>query len=545
MVQALPTMSNADGDNAMSLATAYYANALGRHIMLSNPAIKQNVALWQKEMGDAKDGASLQSALQKNSELKQIVLDETPWLGEANRESEQKRMLAAFFDESQIDYRLANNLSQLSRLQLPNGSFAWWKGMEGSPYMTMAVVQTLVRLNAMIGQQNTTTSMIAAAFSYMDKQMASEVKEMKKLESEGKQKNLRPSELAVQYLYASTLAKRQMNASAKQNFDWLISRLARQNTEFSIYGKAVSAVILANNNHRKEAASLLESIRQYTVYTDEMGRYFDSPKALYSWFDYRIPSQVAAIEALKALQPDDVKTIGEMQRWLLQAKRTQVWDTPLNSVNAVYAFLNGNGTALVDGNAQSATIKIDGQKLQMPKATAGLGYVKAAKTGDRFKHMTVEKTAEGTSWGAVYAQFMQQSDEVADAAMGMTVVREVLKDGNRLSGDNVQLNVGDRIMVRLTVTAARDYDFVQLSDRRAACLEPAQQLSGYGFGYYCQPKDNVTNFFFDRMSKGKHVIETTYYVDRKGEYRTGTCAVQCAYAPEFMARTKAIKIAVK
>lgn len=545
MVQALPTMSNADGDNAMSLATAYYANALGRHIMLSNPAIKQNVALWQKETDDAKDGSSLQSALQKNSELKQIVLDETPWLNEANRESEQKRMLAAFFDESQIDYRLANNLSQLSRLQLPNGSFAWWKGMEGSPYMTMAVVQTLVRLNAMIGQQNTTTSMIAAAFSYMDKQMASEVKDMKKLESEGKQKNLRPSELAVQYLYASTLAKRQMNASAKQNFDWLISRLARQNTEFSIYGKAVSAVVLAKNNHRKEAANLLESIRQYTVYTDEMGRYFDSPKAQYSWFDYRIPSQVAAIEALKALQPDDVKTIGEMQRWLLQAKRTQTWDTPVNSVNAIYAFLEGNGKALVDGNAQPTTIKIDGQKLQMPKSTAGLGYVKTTKTGDRFKQLTVEKASEGTSWGAVYAQFMQNTDEVADAAMGMTVVREVLKDGNRLSGDNVQLNVGDRITVRLTVTAARDYDFVQLSDRRAACLESAQQLSGYGFGYYCQPKDNVTNFFFDRMSKGKHVIETTYYVDRKGKYRTGTCAVQCAYAPEFMARTKAVKIAVK
>lgn len=545
MVQALPTMSNADGDNAMSLATAYYANALGRHIMLSNPAIKQTVALWQKETGDAKDGSSMQSALQKNSELKQIVLDETPWLNEANRESEQKRMLAAFFDESQMDYRLANNLSLLSRLQLPNGSFAWWKGMEGSPSMTMAVVQTLVRLNAMIGEQANTNGMIAAAFSYMDKQIAREVKNMKKLESEGKQKNLRPSELAVQYLYASTLAKRQLNASAKQNFDWLISRLARQNTEFTIYGKAVSAVVLAKNNHRKEAANLLESIRQYTVYTDEMGRYFDSPKAQYSWFDYRIPSQVAAIEALKALQPDDVKTIGEMQRWLLQTKRTQAWDTPINSVNAVYAFLNGNGMALVDGNAQHATIKIDGQKLQMPKSTAGLGYVKAAKTGDRFKQLTVEKASEGTSWGAVYAQFMQQSDDVADAAMGMTVVREVLKDGNRMSGGNVQLNVGDRIMVRLTVTAARDYDFVQLSDRRAACLEPAQQLSGYGFGYYCQPKDNVTNFFFDRMSKGKHVIETIYYVDRKGEYHTGTCAVQCAYAPEFMARTKAVKIAVK
>lgn len=544
VVQALPSMINPDGDNAISLATAYYANSIGRHLMQSTPVIKQTMELWKNDASQ-NGGSTLQSVLQKNESLKQIVLAETPWLLDADRESEQKQQLMGYFNESQINYRLADNLLRLSRLQNADGSFAWWKGMEGSPYMTMSVLQTLTRLNHMVGEQNETKTIVRTAFAYMDKQMAREVKDMKKIESEGKVKNVRPSELAVQYLYASTLARRDMQQSAKRNFDYLISRLAAQNTEFSIYGKAVSAVVLAGNNHRKQAADLLESIRQYTVYKEEMGRYFDTPKALYSWFDYRIPSQVAAIEALKALQPNDANTISEMQRWLLQSKRTQAWDTPLNSVNAVYAFLDGNITSLTENAGQPAVIKVNGQKLAMPKATAALGYVKSAKTGDNMRSLTIEKTSTGTSWGAAYAQFMQPTADVADATMGMKVLRDVLKNGAKLDNGNVQLNVGDRITVRLTVIADRDYDFVQLSDHRAACLEPAQQLSGYGYGYYCQPKDNATNYFFARLAKGKHVVETTYYVDRCGIYQTGTCTVQCAYSPEFMARTKAVTLNVK
>lgn len=544
VVQALPSMINPDGDNAISLATAYYANSIGRHLMQSTPVIKQTMELWKNDASQ-NGGSTLQSALQKNESLKQIVLEETPWLLDADRESEQKQQLMGYFNESQINYRLADNLSRLSRLQNADGSFAWWKGMEGSPYMTMSVLQTLTRLNHMVGEQDETKTILSTAFAYMDKQMAREVKEMKKAESEGKVKNVRPSELAVQYLYASTLARRDMQQSAKRNFDYLISRLAAQNTEFSIYGKAVSAVVLAGNNHRKLAADLLESIRQYTVYKEDMGRYFDTPKARYSWFDYRIPSQVAAIEALKALQPNDANTISEMQRWLLQSKRTQAWDTPLNSVNAVYAFLDGNITSLTENAGQPAVIKVNGQKLAMPKATAALGYVKSAKTGDNMRSLTIEKTSTGTSWGAAYAQFMQPTADVADATMGMKVQRDVLKDDAKLDNGNVQLNVGDRITVRITVIADRDYDFVQLSDHRAACLEPAQQLSGYGYGYYCQPKDNATNYFFARLSKGKHVVETTYYVDRCGIYQTGTCTVQCAYSPEFMARTKAVTLNVK
>lgn len=244
VVQALPSMINPDGDNAISLATAYYANSIGRHLMQSTPVIKQTMELWKNDASQ-NGGSTLQSALQKNESLKQIVLAETPWLLDADRESEQKQQLMGYFNESQINYRLADNLLRLSRLQNADGSFAWWKGMEGSPYMTMSVLQTLTRLNHMVGEQNETKTIVRTAFAYMDKQMAREVKEMKKIESEGKVKNVRPSELAVQYLYASTLAGRDMQQSAKRNFDYLISRLAAQNTEFSIYGKAVSAVVLA------------------------------------------------------------------------------------------------------------------------------------------------------------------------------------------------------------------------------------------------------------------------------------------------------------
>lgn len=544
MIQALPSLASADGDNAISLASAYYANAVGRSIMQSAPSIKQTVGQWKKEDAPRSGETSLQSALQKNRELKQMALDETPWLMDADRETEQKQMLMAYFDASQMDYRLADNLSRLEKLQREDGSFAWWKGMEGSPYMTMAVLQTLVRTNVLAGNQPETAQMTASAFGYMDRQMAREVKDMKKAEREGKDRNVRPSETAVQYLYASTLAGRKMSASAKQNFDYLVARLAAQNSAYSIYGKAVAATVLARNGHAGKASELLESIRQYTVYKETTGRYFDTPKALYSWFDYRIPSQVAAIEALQTMKPGDTQTVAEMQRWLLQSKRTQAWDTPLNSVNAIYAFLNGNSSALADGNRQPAVLKLNGQKLPLPKATAGLGYVKSSKEGNNFRTLTAEKTSDGTSWGAVYAQFVQPTTDVADASTGMTVEREVMKNGRKLSSGDVQLRVGDRITVRLTVTADRDYDFVQLSDRRAACLEPAQQLSGYAGGYYCQPKDNATSFFFDRMSKGRHVIETVYYVDRMGQYATGTCTVQCAYAPEFTARTKAVTLNV-
>ncbi len=539
ILQTLPIIAETNENNALSLAAAYYAGSLGRNIVESVPDFKRVLDLWRQESGDE---TSLMSSLQKNEELKSVVLSETPWLMDAEKEADQKRLLTGFFDESAMEYRLNDVLTKLKKLQNGDGSFSWWPGMGGNVYMTSTVAEMLVRLNAMIGADKETTGMLTSAIDYLGKKMAVEVENLKKAESKG-EKNLRPSELAVTYLYICTLSGQKLTSQRKAEYDYLVNLLSKQNTGLTIAGKANVAVIMSGSGHSDKAAELLRSVKEYSVFNEEMGRYFDTPKAYYSWYDYRIPTQTAVIEALQTITPEDVTTIKEMQRWLLQSKRTQGWDTPLNSVDAVYAFMNGNKDDMFTTVTHQPVLKVNGSKLELPKATAGLGYVKTSRTGDNMKTFTVEKTSDGMSWGAVYAQFMQDVTDIAGASEGMTVKREIMKDGKVLA-DGAQLAVGDKIKVRITVTASRDYDFVQIVDKRAACMEPVVQLSGYRGVCYCAQGDNRTGYYFDRMSKGSHIVEAEYYVDRAGTYSTGTCTVQCAYSPEYSARAVAMTISV-
>ena len=525
MVQALPSMGTPDADNAISLSAAYYANSIGRYLLNEAPQLKSIISLWKQEKGSE---TSLMSSLEKNQSLKTMVLEETPWVADANRESEQKQQLVTFFDPNTMDYRLNSALDKLSKLQNPDGSFSWWKGMSGSRYITTAVGVTLVRLNTLIGQQPNTKSLIDGTLRYLAKKAAEEVKRLRKLQAKG-EKNLAPSELACHYLYMLALAGGQPTADSR----YLLDLLSRKPVDLTIYGKANTAVILSLYGRDAQAKEYLQSVQEYSVYKEEMGRYFDTPRAEYTWCDYRIPSQVAAIEATKRLRPGD-PSIEEMQRWLLQSKRTQAWDTPINSVNAVFAFLHG-ATEKLTQSSQDAVIKIDNQPVDLPKSTAGLGYVKVSKPGKDVRTLAVSKTSAGTSWGAVYAQFMQKSTEVASQSSGIKVTRTLIYNGKPATN----LKVGDRVTVRIEIEADRDYDFVQLQDKRAACLEPIGQLSGYHQGYYCAPKDNATNYYFDRLGKGKHRIETDYYIDRAGTYQTGICTIQCAYSPEYNGREAA------
>lgn len=547
MIQALPSLSNpAYNDNAISLMAAIYSNSIARHIMQASPVVKQVVELWKKEPASA----SLTSNLEKNQELKNILLNETPWVLDADRESEQKARLVNYFDESQNANRLASQIAKLKTLQNADGSFSWWKGMDGSRYMTTAVAKMMARLNKMTGRQTELSSLFNRAVTFLQNEAGKEVKAMKKEEAKGK-KNLRPSEDAVDYLYILALEGRKLNASE----DYLLRKMADKDGEFTIYGKAIAAVVLAKNNYRQQAVDYLKSINEYAVCKPGMGRYFDTRKAYYSWRDYKIPTQVAAIEAMqqlgdearKALASDTLsaqQAVGGMQLWLLQSKRTQAWDTPVNSVDAVYAFLNGRETVL-EKTADNATLKLDGKTLAQPKATAGLGYVKMNRQGTA-NRLTVVKTNEGTSWGAVYAQFTQPSAEVASMEAGIKVVRKIV-DARSKKGMGKEAKVGDKVKVVLTITADRDYDFVQIVDKRAACLEPVNQLSGWqwGMGCYISPRDNATNFYFSRLSKGKHIVETEYYVDRKGDYQSGSCAAQCAYSPEFGGRAEAYQLRIE
>ncbi|MQN85245.1 alpha-2-macroglobulin family protein [Segatella copri] len=493
MVKALPAISNPDEENAISLMSAIYANTITTHI--------------QKTL-------SLDNHSQKNL--------------------------------SQESIRLQNQVEKLQKLQNPNGSFSWWKGMKGSRYMTTSVAEMMVRLNAVAGVQKSTAKMLTSAIDYLSLQTAQEVREMKKQEE--KKQKVSPSEQALHYLYILSMDGRKMKQDLEQDKAYLLDKMSKMTGDFSIYGKARAAVVLARNSqqnaaYREKAGEYLQSVNEYAVYREEMGRYYDTRKALYSWRNYKIPTQVSVIEAMQMLKPNDKQTIEELQRWLLMSKRTQVWDTPVNTVDAVYAFMKGNESNW-SRKAENAVLKLDGKLLPMPQDSTTLGYVKTEKTGKASK-LSIDKKSDYTSWGAVYAGFKQPISEIGSMESGIKVRRVIVPAESEGKG-KAQAKVGEKVKVTLLITADRDYDFVQITDKRAACLEPVNQKSGYqwGIGCYVSPRDYATNFYFDRLSKGMHIVEMEYYVDRKGDYQSGTCTAECTYSPEFGGRTEAYELKV-
>mgnify|MGYP003289412505 CR=1 FL=1 len=542
VVQALPSLATPLKDNAIDLATAVYVNVLGRKLVTDNPRIKTAVDQWRMEQGEE---TSLQSSLAKNQELKDIVLSETPWVNEAESETEQKQMLAAFFDANTIDSRVASAIKELGKLQNEDGSWSWYPGMKGNSNITVSVAEMLVRLNKNAGMQEETKVMLNKAMDYLNKETVKQVEKLKEMEKKGQTVTF-PGLTTLQILYLNAISSDSPSVSlskgrsggaslTSQPHIYLIELLKKDIKKQSIYEKALTAIVLAKSGQQKNGGEYVESLKQYTVFTEEQGRYYDTPRASYSWRDYRIPTQVAALEAISELNAADKKTVEEMQRWLLQQKRTQAWDTPINSINAIYAFMNGN-KQMLDAQPQ-AKIKVDGKAVETPKATAALGYVKMKI--DNAESIAVEKASDVTSWGTVYMQYFQKTSAVSDQGNGISIKREIL------SADGKELKVGSRVKVRITVEADRNLDFVQIADKRAACMEPVVQLSGYRNGAYCSPKDNATYYFIDQLPKGKHVIETEYYIDRAGVYETGTCTAECAYSPEFRATSKSQQLIVK
>lgn len=542
-VQALPVVAHPQNEDALSWATAYYAHSLAAFIVKENPRIKQVFDSW-KAQGGTKE--TFMSNLQKNQELKNILLAETPWLTEATNEAEQKQRIATLFDLNTMNSQLAVSVEKLGELQNADGAWSWYKGMQGSRYVTTQVMEMLVRLNALTHQDadSRMQPMIQKGFEYLGKQAAEEYKSMKEAEKKGAV-GLRPSEQVLRYLYICALdGKAPVDEKVNRYF---IDKLSGEGKELTIYGKALGAIILQQAGKVAEARLFMQSLMEYSVVTDEMGRYFDTPKARYSWFSYKIPTEVAAMEAIQRITKD-TKAIDEMKRWLLKQKQTQTWETPIATADAVYALMATGASDLL-ANTGGVEITLGKEVIRTPADNA-IGYIKKTVSGDvmNIKKVSVDKEGTGMGWGAVYAQYLESMDQIGEQGNGLSVSRQLYK-GDEALNESAPLKVGDRITVRLTVKADRDMDFVQIKDDRAACMEPLQAVSGFrwgnGLGYYQATKDASTQFFIDQMRKGTYVIEYQVYVNRTGEYQAGIATVQSAYAPEFGGHTRGYRVMVE
>jgi len=421
---------------------------------------------------------------------------------------------------------------KLEKLQNLDGGFSWYKGMPSSEYITTEVLMHLSRLSAIVKLPVDLADMMENGFCFVDKEMHRRVQELRKLESKGIKVSM-PCFTMLQHLYNNALSGRTITREDRDDYDYLVNLMLRDIHQQTIYEKAMSTIILERVGKKELALEYVESLCQYTEFDEARGRSFKTSRATYSWYSYKIPTHVAAMEAIHRLCPNRRQEIIEMQKWLLNEKRTQTWETPIDSVNAVHALLFGNIDVLYEGIATAITI--DGKMLEC-EMEGKEGHLQTELDKDT-QLISFDKKSKGMSWGAVYANFLQPLSEVSASGSGMTIKREILSSKN-------ELHVGDRITIRLTYTCDRNYDMVEVIDSKAACMEPVNQLSWNDSFKHVAPYDTKTVISYYGLAEGTYSMETEFWLDRPGIYEIGLATIQCAYAPEFRATCPSQKLVV-
>jgi len=559
-VQALPVLSRPATDNAISWATAFYANSLAGYIANSQPRIKAVFDNWRLAGGTKE---TFLSQLEKNQDVKNILLDESPWLLEATTEAEQQQRIATLFDVNQLNYRNMSSLLKLKELQGEEGAWSWFGGMSGNRYVTSYITGLLVRLSLLTDKAlpEEVAVMKDKAFDYLNKEALKEYRDIRKAEKNGIKITVL-SDAAMEYLYLVALGSEKLSGEYAKAFDYFLTKLGGNLENGTMIRKAQTAVILQTVGRRTEANEFIASIKEHLVQTDEMGAHFAFHANPYTWGMMPVPAHVAVMTALRKAGGNDV-LIEEMKLWLLKQKQTTAWNSPVATADAVYALLCQGSDLLESEGDVRITLGNKVMETLSPAKTVvpGLGYIKEVFTQGspelKATSVTVEKRDAGIAWGAVYAQYLSPIPDVKQQGGELDIdkklfVERISADGQKSLqplADAAQLSVGDKVVSRLTLRLDRAMDFIQLKDQRGACFEPVNSLSGYrwsnGFGYYAEVEDAGANFFFDHLGKGVYVLEHSYRVARGGTYETGLATVQCAYAPEYASHSAGGTVVIK
>jgi len=571
-VQALPTISTPEDDNALDYFTAYYANSLAAFIANSNPKIAAIFDRWKKAGGSRE---ALLSNLEKNKELKNMLLEETPWVMAAKDETEQKRQIALLFDLNMQKNQAQQYLNKLISLQLPSGAFSWFKGMGESRYITQEIMLNLARLKRMTGTVNCQLSTINLALNYLDSEIARDFENLKKY-NKNYEKEMSVDNMQLFYLHLrSEYPEIPVPASAQAAVKFYTAQSEKYWTTFTLYGKAMMAVVAQRNGKAQIANEILKSLKENALKTDELGMYWTKNTSGYFWDERPIAVQAELIEAFTEVTKNSA-VVDELKIWLLKQKQTQRWDSPMSTVDAIYALLlQGSDGLTNDGSVQ---IKAGNTTLQPASTEAGTGYFKQTiqvvdvrpemgkVTVSSIESATSSRTPNSASigWGAMYWQYYQDLDKIEGQGGSLKITKKLFVMRPTIEGatssstlnslimipiENAKLVKGDKVITRLVITTDRNLEFVTLKDLRASCFEPLNQRSGCEWKesvcYYQTTKDASTQFFFSFLPKGTYVFEYALWTNNSGEYTSGIATIQCQYAPEFVSHTGGERIIIK
>jgi uncharacterized protein YfaS (alpha-2-macroglobulin family) len=551
-IQALPTLAAPQSDNILSWFAACYSNTLATRIMNSVPKIKQIIDVWTKQGGTKE---TLFSSLEKNEELKAILLEETPWIMESETETEQKQRLALLFDVNRSGNLKAQAWDQLKSLQTEEGGWSWFKGMQSNISITQWLLYAMKELEI----TEELKEMQLKAIHFIDRKFKQHFEEEKKNHSDWKKKQ-QFSTYELEYLFVRSLYKDIPLEETKEAADFYTGIIEKHWTNTTnLYHYALAAMLMQRNGNIQTAQAILKSLREHASRKPDFGMYWANNNMNSFMTQSAVCVHTFIMEAFAATGANDTE-MDEMKLWLLKQKQTQQWESVPATVNAIRMLLK-TGANWLESEGK-VNIQLGNKTIDTTRKEAGTGYFKEswdAATTENFSSLhqiTLSKSDEGPAWGAVYWQYFEDLDKITPAKTGLNVEKELFIENVTATGKSLipvtetnPLKTGDKVTVRLTVRTDRDMEYVLLKDLRASCFEPVNVLSGaqwkQGLIYYQAPKDASMNFFFSALPKGTYVFEYNLYATRPGDYSNGVTTIQCLYAPEFVSHTAGGRVAVK
>ncbi len=561
-VKAMPYLAEPTFRSSDQLFNRVYINSIGRHIVKQQPQIEHIFESWRTITPSA-----LLSNLEKNQDLKSVVLDETPWVVQGRSESENKQRVAAFFDANRMANELRQATQELKAMQLPDGSFPWFAGMPASRNITQTIVAgygKLLHIGALDPEKHPDTDvMLREAIIWLDEQI---VNDHRRLTETNRPEGAEPaiSNLAIQYLYARSffLNRYPVPEAAVGAWDYFVGQAALQWNRRPLMLQGMMALTLHRAGMQREAQAVVRSLRERSLRTLEMGMYWRDLGPGWFWYEAPIETQALLIEAFNEIT-GDTEAVDEMKTWLLRQKQTQSWETQRATANAVYALLQRGADWTARNQKVVITVgdeTIDTAQREELIPEAGTGYFRTSWFTQEVKPekgiVTVEKTGEGISWGALYWQYFEQLDKITPHETPLRISKSLYREVQSATGPVLQtvtgqtpLSVGDKVISRIVIRVDRDLEFVHLKDLRAAGFEPLNVLSGYnwrdGLGYYESVRDASANFFFERLPRGTYVFEYEVVATQRGDFSGGIASIQCLYAPEFTSHSQGIRVVVE
>ncbi|WP_336126944.1 alpha-2-macroglobulin family protein [Mesoflavibacter sp. CH_XMU1422-2] len=565
-VQALPYLMEYPYDCNEQTFSRYYANALASHIANSNPRIQEVFNQW-------KNTDALISNLEKNQELKSILIQETPWLRDAQSETEQKKRIALLFDLNKMNNELQNAKNKLKQNQMSNGAWAWFNGGRPNRFITQHIITGfghLKQLNVASTSLSDQKNMIEKAINYLDSEFVEEYNNLTKYNKDVDLSKDHLSHMQIHYLYMRRFFPEiKTSKEVKTIMDYYQSQIQNYWLSRSLYNKGLMALISYRNNDTNTTSKILNSLKETSITSEELGMYWKSNENSWYWYQAPIETQALLIETFSEAgnviqnEMKNLETIDNLKIWLLKNKQTNRWKTTKATTEAVYALLLQGSDWLSVTDMVDIVLgdqKIDPNTMEDVKVEAGTGYFKtswsANEISSKMAEVKISKKGEGIAWGSLYWQYFEDLDKITSAETPLQLKKKLFLKTNTDTGETLteitketKLKIGDLVTVRIELRSDRNMEFIHMKDMRAAGLEPTNVISQYkwqdGLGYYQSTKDASTNFFFDYLPKGVYVFEYDLRVNNAGNMSNGITTIQSMYAPEFSSHSEGVRIDVE